>query len=86
MLRRRAVFLVEPGSGEEYHVCMGLNGKLRTKIKRQAQQSDPFQEAIDYGIDVQMLIDNLKRTPSQRVRRHQIALDTVKMLQKARRL
>ena len=45
---------------------------------------DPIQAAIDYGIDVQMLKDNLARTPTERVRRHQIALDTVEWLRKAR--
>jgi hypothetical protein len=37
-------------------------------------------------IDMQMLKDNLKRSYAERIRRHQIALDMMKMLQKAKRL
>jgi len=37
-------------------------------------------------IDIAMLEDNLKRSYAERIRRHQIALDTMKMLQKAKRL
>jgi hypothetical protein len=51
-----------------------------------ALSHDPIQAAIDYGIDIQALMDNLKRTPTERIRRHQIALDTLRMLQKARRV
>jgi hypothetical protein len=43
-----------------------------------------FQAAIDYGIDVQQLMDNLKRTPAERIRRHQMALNAVEKLQKAK--
>ncbi|MDO8303467.1 MAG: hypothetical protein Q7T18_09515 [Sedimentisphaerales bacterium] len=37
-------------------------------------------------IDIAMLKDNLKRSYAERIRRHQIALDMMKMLQKAKRL
>jgi hypothetical protein len=50
------------------------------------QQKDPIQAASDYGIDVSMLADNLKRTPAERIRRHQIALNTAEKLRKARGL
>jgi queuine/archaeosine tRNA-ribosyltransferase len=49
-------------------------------------QADAIQAAADYGIDIAMLIDNLKRTPEERIRRHQIALNTVKSLRKAKRI
>jgi len=55
----------------------------KNNIPHDLPQAGVIQAAIDCGIDVQMLIDNLRRTPTERVRRHQIALDTVKMLQKA---
>jgi len=42
--------------------------------------------AIDYGIDVTMLIDNLHRSPTERIRRHQIAFDTAEKLRKAKRV
>jgi hypothetical protein len=45
-----------------------------------------IRKAIEYGIDVTMLIDNIHRTPSERVRRHQAALETVEKLHKARRV
>ncbi len=38
----------------------------------------------DFGIDISMLIDNIKRTPTERIRRHQIALNTVEKLRKAK--
>ena len=51
-----------------------------------AGQTDEIQAAIDYGIDVSMLIDNLARTCTQRIIRHQAALNMVEMLRKARPL
>ncbi len=61
--------------------------------KRPAQQElrdassslDPIREAIESGIDVAMLRANLALSPTERVRRHQIALNTAEMLRKARR-
>jgi hypothetical protein len=51
-----------------------------------AQPPDPIQEAADYGIDVTALRDNLALTPAERLRRHQLALDLVHLLQKAKRV
>ena len=42
--------------------------------------------AEDFGIDISMLIDNSKRTPTERIRRHQIALNTVEKLRKAKHI
>ncbi|MBN1816316.1 MAG: hypothetical protein JW828_03090 [Sedimentisphaerales bacterium] len=39
--------------------------------------------AIEHGIDVSMIADNLKRSVVERIRRHQIALDTFQKLQAA---
>ena len=39
--------------------------------------------AKEYGIDVAMLLDNIRRTPEERIRRHQIAFNTVNMLRRA---
>lgn len=50
------------------------------------RKPDPLQVAADYGIDVSMLADNLKRSVTERIRRHQIALNTVEKLRKAKRL
>ena len=38
--------------------------------------------AVDYGVDIQALIVNLNRPVTERIRRHQIALDTFKKLRK----
>ncbi len=54
--------------------------KIRTKPR------DPIRDAIDYGIDIGAIKDNLALTPTERLRRHQIALNTVEMLQKAKRI
>lgn len=53
-------------------------------IPKRKQKSNPIQKAIDYGIDISMLIDNIKRTPTERVRRHQMALGAVEKLRKAK--
>ena len=45
----------------------------------------PIEAAVEYGIDIEQLRDNLALTVAERLRRHQIALDTVEMLRKAKR-
>lgn len=49
-------------------------------------QQDQIQKAADYGIDIEMLRANLKRTPAERIKRHQAALDLVRRLQKAKKV
>ena len=68
-----------------YNVVMSPNPRERQQKKR-PNPRDVVQEAIDYGIDVSALRDNLARTIAERLRRHQIALDRMRMLQKAKRL
>jgi hypothetical protein len=51
-----------------------------------AEQEDAVRAAREYGIDVAMLIDNLKRSPTERIRRHQIALETMEALQQAQQI
>ena len=60
----------------------------RKKWTRQARPEPPdaVQDAIEHGIDISALRDNLALTPTERLRRHQIALDTVEMLRKAKRV
>lgn len=48
--------------------------------------ADPVREAAEYGIDIAMLRDNLALPIAERMRRYDIALATVEMLQKAKRL
>lgn len=56
------------------------------KIVSPRRRKDPIRAAADYGIDIPMLIANLARTPAERIRRHQIALETFKALRKAKRV
>jgi len=49
-------------------------------------QKDPIRAAADYGIDIHMLLANLARTPAERIRRHQIALETFRAFRKAKRV
>jgi hypothetical protein len=42
--------------------------------------------ARDYGVDIRMLKANLNRPVIERIRRHQIALDTFEKLRGARQL
>jgi hypothetical protein len=50
------------------------------------QRKDPIRAAADYGIDISMLIANLARTPAERIRRHQIALETFRAFRSAKRV
>ena len=62
-----------------------MTAKPKRRIRKACTTPpDAVQEAIDYGIDVAAIRDNLALTPAERLRRHQIALNTVEMLQKAR--
>ena len=60
------------------------NKSRSTKIK--SVQTDPVQAAIDYRIDVSALIDNASRNCTERVKRHQIALNMAEKLKGAIRL
>jgi hypothetical protein len=63
--------------------------RRKNKIARNSppkQRKDPIRAAADYGIDIPMLIANLARTPAERIRRHQIALETFRALRKAKRV
>jgi hypothetical protein len=60
--------------------------KPRKNGSKHFSRTNAIQAAADYGIDISMLIENLKRTPEERIRRHQIALNTVKVLRKAKRI
>jgi hypothetical protein len=76
--------------------CYNLIMPTQTNKTKQARRSDatveplrattdPIQAAADCGIDVAQLRDNLALPIAERLRRHQIALNTVELLQKAKR-
>jgi len=54
--------------------------------KKRKKQPDEIQRAIDFGIDIEMLKDNLKRSVTERLERHQAALNLVRLFQKAKKL
>ena len=66
--------------------AMAGKSNKNAKGKGAARQTDPIRAAIDYGIDVSMILDNLQRSVTDRIRRHQIALNTAERLRKAKRL
>ena len=47
---------------------------------------DAVKAAEEFGIDIQALKDNLKLSYEERIRRHQIALDAVEKLRRAKRI
>jgi len=65
---------------------MAAKSKKKKISKIKSLQAAEIRAAIDYGIDVSMLIDNINRSYTERIRRHQIALNTAEKLRKARRL
>lgn len=65
---------------------MAAKSKKNRMPTRKSLQAAEIQAAIDYGIDVSMLISNIKRSYTERVIRHQIALNSVEQLRKARKL
>jgi hypothetical protein len=64
---------------------MAERSNQNLKRSDKSRQTDPVLAAADYGIDVSMLADNLNRSVTERIRRHQIALDTAEKLRKAKR-
>ncbi|MFA5863434.1 MAG: hypothetical protein WC975_01970 [Phycisphaerae bacterium] len=50
-------------------------------MKQKTKKSKPLSVQ---NIDMQMLRDNLKRSYAERIRRHQIALETMEKLQRAK--
>jgi len=66
----------------------GYNRGMTTPPKQAKPQESPepdaIREAVEYGIDISLLRANLALTPAERMRRHQIAFDRMRRLQKAR--
>lgn len=56
------------------------------EIDTQSQQADQIRMAAEYGIDLPALAANLDRSCSERILRHQIALNTVMKLRKVRKM
>ena len=58
---------------------------LQNRFDELVAQYPYLEEACNFGIDIQMLIDNANRTPSERIRRHQAALNVFNMIRGARK-
>lgn len=65
---------------------MATKRKSKKTFEADSGRTNPVQRAIDYGSDVSMLIENLRRSPAERIVRHQAALETVFALRKAKRI
>jgi hypothetical protein len=59
---------------------------MAKKRRRKPSQKDAIKAAVEFGIDISALKDNLKLSYSERIRRHQIALNTIEKLRKAKRV
>ena len=55
-------------------------------IDKLLEQCPELKEVADFGVDIHILLDNLRRPLSERIRRHQIALDTLNSIRKAGQL
>jgi len=58
--------------------------KRNNAIGGNSEERDEVQIAADYGIDISLLISNLQKTPAERIRLHQIALNTANKLREAK--
>jgi hypothetical protein len=68
-------------------IIEGMTAKSKSRMpKSKYPETAEIRAAVDYGIDVSMLVDNIRRSYSERITRHQIALNTADKLRKARRL
>jgi hypothetical protein len=62
-----------------------MKAKPRKKSNKHFVHAAEITAAIDYGIDISMLIDNIRRSPAERIKRHQIALNAATVLRKAKK-
>jgi len=53
-----------------------------TEYEKLIEKCPALKTARQQGADVYMLLDNLKRTPEERLQRHQIALQTFQKFHK----
>jgi hypothetical protein len=47
------------------------------QLAGQADSPTAVERVIEFGVDTTLLLENLKRTPTERIRRHQRALESV---------
>ena len=74
------------GGRHGYNENVGIvPGSSQRSEQTPPEPSGAIRAAVEYGINIEMLRANLALTPAERLRRHQIALNTVEMLRKAKR-
>ncbi len=69
--------------GYTYDMTHRRNNK---SAKTNAVKADPVRAAAEFGIDIEALKDNLKLSYGERIRRHQIALNSIEKLRRAKRV
>jgi hypothetical protein len=60
--------------------------KPKLTLQQRIDASKELQRLQQKGLDLHLLWDNLQRPVSERIRRHQIALDALNQLRRARKL
>jgi hypothetical protein len=55
-------------------------------IEKLLKKNPALANAARYGVDIALLLDNIRRPVSERIRRHQAALNAIKKLRNARPL
>lgn len=56
----------------------------KNQHKTVSPETDRIKAAADYGIDISALMENIKRSPFERIERHDIALNTAEKLREAK--
>jgi len=69
---------------QTYNDDVAKRTKTSVKSVNDKKNTDTVRAPIEYGIDISILKANLKRTPAERIKRHQIALNTVEKLKEAK--
>jgi hypothetical protein len=77
-------FFIERRNKTSYDDIMAGTSRKQNRTKAASQQMDEVQPAINYGIDVSVLVQNMARSHTERIMRHQIALNTAEQLRKAK--
>ena len=62
------------------------SAKITKSLDDISKEISELAAAKEYGIDISMLVDNLGRTLKDRIRRHQIVLNTAEKFHNARKL
>jgi hypothetical protein len=73
---RRSGFDIESVRKKDYTDGMANQRNTKT-VKTTAGKKDPVRAAEKFGIDISAIKDNLRRSPAERIRHHQIKLNAM---------